>query len=88
MIFKCTELIMTVNKQLLRVAIYQNMTANYIKSYLIYLNNLVVEYDNSYHLPVGKKPIYADYFAFPTEIESNYEAPNLNFKVYIEKQSK
>ena len=37
------------------------MTANDSKSYISCLNKLVDEYNNSYHLFIGKKPINCDY---------------------------
>ena len=55
------------------------MTTNDSKSYLGYLNKSVDEYNNAYHLSVGKKPIDPDYSALTEEIESNHKAPK--FKV-------
>ena len=55
------------------------MTANDSKSYLVYLNKLVVEYNNIYHCSIGKKPINADYSALTEEIEMNLKSPK--FKV-------
>ena len=43
------------------------------------MNNLVDEYNNTYHLSSGGKPIYADYSALTREIESSHKAPK--FKV-------
>ena len=55
------------------------MTANDGRFYLSYLNNLIDYYSNSYHHPIGKKAINADYSALIEKIESNPEAPK--FKV-------
>ena len=45
------------------------------KSFLSYLNELVDEYNNTYHCSVGKKPIHADYFALTKEIELSQKSP-------------
>ena len=37
------------------------MTAKNSKSYLAYLNNLVDQYNNTYHHSINKKPVNADY---------------------------
>ena len=37
------------------------MTANDSKCYLTHLNKLVGQYNNTYHHPINKKPINADY---------------------------
>ena len=37
------------------------MAANDSKSYLRYLNNLLGQYNNTYHHSTHKNPIYADY---------------------------
>ena len=39
------------------------MTANGSKTYLLYLNELVNQYNNTYHHSTKKKPINSDYFA-------------------------
>ena len=49
------------------------MTANDSKSYLSYLNKLVDQYNNTYHL------IDADYSDLTEDIETNIKAPK--FKV-------
>ena len=51
------------------------MTARNSRSYLGYLNKLVDEYSNTYHLSIGKKPIYADHSALTEEIGTNPKAP-------------
>ena len=55
------------------------MTANYIKSYLLYLNKLAGQYNNTYDRSINKKPINADYSASTVNIESNPKASK--FKV-------
>ena len=55
------------------------MTANRSKSYLLYLNKLVDQYNNTYHHSINKKPISADYSALTEKIETNHKA--LKFKV-------
>ena len=55
------------------------MTANDRKSYLLYLNNLVDQYNNTYHHSINKKPINADYSSLTEKIETNPKA--LRFKV-------
>ena len=54
------------------------MTRN-SRSYLDYLNKLIDEYNNTYLLFLGKKPIHADYSALTKEIESSNKASK--FKV-------
>ena len=46
------------------------MTANDSKSYISCLNKLVDEYNNSYHLFIGKKPINCDYSALTEKVLS------------------
>ena len=55
------------------------MKANDSKSYLPYLNNLVDQYNNTYHQSINKKPINADYSALTKKIETSHKAPK--FKV-------
>ena len=54
------------------------MTANDSKCYLTHLNKLVGEYNNTYHHPINKKPINADY-STQTEKVVKLKAPK--FKV-------
>ena len=63
----------------LKTKIYKTITANDIKSYLLYLNKLVDQYNNTYHHSINKKPINADYSALTEKIETNSKAPK--FKV-------
>ena len=63
----------------LKGKIDKKITANYTKSYLDYLNNLVDEYNNTYHCYIGKKPIHADHSVLTGEIESRHKRPR--FKV-------
>ena len=51
------------------------MKVNDSKFYHGYLNQLVDEYNNTYHCSIGKTPIDADYFAFTEEIDTNPKAP-------------
>ena len=55
------------------------MTADDSKFDLSYLKKLVDECNNTYHCPVGKKPIDADYSTLTEEIEKYPKAPK--FKV-------
>ena len=52
----------------LKGKIYKKMINNENKSYLGYLNN-------TYHRPIGKKSIKADYSALTEKIESNHKSP-------------
>ena len=65
--------------KILKTKIYKTITANEIKSYLLYLNKLVDQYNNTYHHSVNKKPINTDYFALTEKSETNHKAPK--FKV-------
>ena len=58
---------------------YKRMTVNDSKSYLPYLNNLIEEFNNTYHYSIDKKPITADFSALSENIESNPKVPK--FKV-------
>ena len=49
--------------------------ANNSKSYLSDLNNLVDEYNKTYHNSIGKRPINAYCFDLTENIESNPKAP-------------
>ena len=42
---------------------YKKVTASDSKSYLIYLNKLVYQYNKNYYHSINKKPITADYSA-------------------------
>ena len=55
------------------------MTANDSKSYLSYLNKLLVQQNNTYHHSINKNPINADYSTLTEKIETNLKA--LIFKV-------
>ena len=55
----------------LKSKIYKKMTANDNKSYLPYLNKLVDKCNNTYHHPINKKPINADYSASTENTETN-----------------
>ena len=43
------------------------------------MNKLVDQYNNTYHHPINRKPINADYSALTEKIERNHKAPK--FKV-------
>ena len=43
--------------------------------YLYYSDNLIDEYNNTYHCFIGKNLIDADYFALTEEIETIPKAP-------------
>ena len=47
------------------------MITNDSKPYLSYLNNLVNEYNNTYHHSINKKPINDDYYALTKKIETS-----------------
>ena len=86
MIFYCTQHIMKISQQLLRllqklqwVKSIKKLTANESKSDLGYLNKLVDEYNNNYHRFIGRKPVNADYSALTEDIESSHKASR--FKV-------
>ena len=71
----------------LKSKIYKKMTANDNKYYLLYLNKLVDQYNNTYYLCINKKPINADYSVFTENIEINTKVPKLkvNDRVRITK---
>ena len=73
----------------LKTKIYKTITANDIKSYLLYLNKLVDQYNNTYHHSVNKKPINTDYFALTEKSETNHKAPKfkVNDRVRITKHN-
>ena len=47
--------------KILKTKIYKKMTTNDSKSYLIYLNKLVDQGNNTFHHSINKTPIDADY---------------------------
>ena len=55
------------------------MTANDSKSYLPYLNQLVDEYNNTYHHYINKKLNNADYSTLTEKTEANSKCPQ--FKI-------
>ena len=63
----------------LKAKIKKKLTANNSKSCLSYLNNTIIQYNNTYHHSIGKKPINTDYSVLTKEIEANPKAPK--FKV-------
>ena len=77
----------------IKTKIYKKMEANDTKSYLPYLNKLVVQYNNTYHHSINKKPINIDNFALNEKNEMNHKAKvvpefiNLNLKLMIESES-
>ena len=60
------------------------MITNNRKSYLNYLNKLWDQYNNSYHFPINKKPINADYSALTEKIETSSKASK--FQINIESE--
>ena len=73
----------------LKTKIYKTITANDIKSYLLYLNKLVDQYNNTYHHSINKKTINTDYFALTEKSETNHKAPKfkVNDRVRITKHN-
>ena len=67
--------------------IYKKITAHDSKSYLLYLNKLLNQYNNTYHHSINKKPINADYSAL-TEKKLLKLTNFLNFKLMIDSESK
>ena len=71
--------------------IYKTITANDSKSYLVFLNKLVDQYNNTYHHSVNKKPINADYSALTEKIETNFmikfmiESELLSIRIFLVK---
>ena len=63
------------------------MTANDTKSYLSYLNEFLVQYNNIYHHSMDKKPINADDSVLTEKNETNPKAPKfrVNDRVRITK---
>ena len=60
------------------------MTANDNKCYLLYLNKLVDQYNNTYHYSINRKPINADYSALTenaNEVVKNTKFNTLKTKV-------
>ena len=51
------------------------MTVNDSKSYLRYLNKLLVQQNNTYHHSINKNPINADCSTLTEKIETNFKAP-------------
>ena len=47
------------------------MTANSKESYVSYLNKLIGEYINTYHLSIRKKSVNTDYSTLSEKIESS-----------------
>ena len=66
-------------KSVVAERIMRTLKANDSKSYLGYFNELVDEYNNTYHRSIVKKPIDDDYSALTGEIETNPKPPK--FKV-------
>ena len=50
---------------------YEKLTANNSKSCLGYLNQLVDEYNNTYHSCIGRNSIDADHSAFSEKTDTN-----------------
>ena len=63
----------------LKAKIYKKMRANESKSYLVSLNKLADQCNNTFHHSINKKPFNADYSALTEKIGTNYKSPK--FKV-------
>ena len=48
------------------------MKTNDSKSYLLHLNKLIDQYNNTFHHSISKKPINADYSALTEKNENNH----------------
>ena len=59
----------------LNAKIYKKWQLVITKSYLSYLNELVDQYNNTYHHGIKKKAINADYSALNEQIETNLKVP-------------
>ena len=68
----------------LKAKICKKMTANNSKSYLVYLNKLVDQCNNTYHHSINKKPIHADYSALAEKIRPILKF--LSLKLMIESE--
>ena len=68
----------------LKGKIYKKLTANDNKFYIEYLNKLVDEYNNSYHCPIVKKSIDADYFALTEKMNRLIKLLNLELVIETE----
>ena len=53
----------------LRGKTYKKMIANDNKSYLSYFNNLVDEYNDTYHRSIGREPVNADHSILSDKID-------------------
>ena len=71
----------------LNAKIYKKWQLVITKSYLSYLNELVDQYNNTYHHGIKKKAINADYSALNEQIETNLKVPifKVNDRVKITK---
>ena len=61
----------------LKAKIHNKIIANDSESYLRYLNELIDQYNDTYHHSVGKNPINADYSSLSEKNETNSKAPRL-----------
>ena len=61
--------------KILKAKIYNKMIASDSKSYLIYLNKLVDQYNKTYHHSCNEKPINADYSALTEQIGATLKTP-------------
>ena len=64
----------------LKAKIYEKITAKNTKSYLSYLNRLVDQYNNTYHLSINKELINADDSALAGKFETNATAAKFKVK--------
>ena len=61
--------------KILNAKICKKMTVNDNKSYLSYTSKLVDQYNNTYHHPINKEPVNADYSVLTQKIEIYNKAP-------------
>ena len=59
------------------------MTVDGSNSYLPYLNELVDQYNNTYHRSINKKPINDGYSALTEKIETNLKALKLMIELEL-----
>ena len=78
---KGSSVIAEIFMKTLKAKIYEKMTVNDSKSYLLYLNKLVDQCNNAYHHSFYKKPVNNDYSALNEKIERNHEASKFKFNV-------
>ena len=68
----------------LKAKIYKQITANDNKSYLPYSNELVNQYNDTFHHSTNKKPINADYSALTEKLKRIIKLLNLKLMIELE----